>query len=69
MRNDIYPYLCETKRKNMKQEFKIYKQGVTDSMVIILSKNGEPFNRIDKIKKYIMLGYDVYDLNNNKINF
>jgi hypothetical protein len=53
----------------MKQEFKIYKQGVTDSMVIILSKNGEPFNRIDKIKKYIMLGYDVYDLNNNKINF
>ena len=51
----------------MKKEFKIYKLGVTDSKITILSKVGEDFNKKEKIKKYISLGYEVYDLNDNKI--
>ncbi len=51
----------------MKKEFKIYKAGMTDSKITILSKIGEDFNREEKIKKYLSLGYEVYDLNDSKI--
>ena len=57
----------ETKQKTMKKEFKIFKSGVTETKVTILSKVGEEFNKEQKIKKYILLGYEVYDLNDNKI--
>jgi hypothetical protein len=52
----------------MKKEFKIFKQGVTETKITILSKVGEDFNKQEKIKKYIFLGYEVFDLNDNKIN-
>ena len=51
----------------MKKEFKVYKEGVTESAVTILSKNGEYFNRASKIKMYLSLGYKVYDMNDNEI--
>ena len=51
----------------MKQEFKIYKEGTTTEMITILSKVGEPFNREDKIQKYLSLGYKVYNLQNEEI--
>jgi len=43
----------------MKSEFKIYKKGVTSEPVTIMSKEGEPFNKDQKIKKYESLGYLV----------
>ncbi len=52
----------------MIKQFKIYKLGVTDSKITILSKIGERFNRDEKIKKYIFLGYEIYDLNDIKIS-
>jgi len=52
----------------MKKEFKIYKEGTTtDGKVVILSKNGEAFNRGAKISKYLFLGYSIYDMNDNQI--
>ena len=51
----------------MKKEFKIYKKGVTDKIITIISKKGEPFNRDQKIDKYLLLGYTVYDMDNNII--
>jgi hypothetical protein len=52
----------------MKKEFKIYKKGTTDKKLTIMSKDGEPFDRQAKIKKYLSLGYKVWDMNNNEIN-
>ena len=51
----------------MKPEFKIYKKGTTEGVVTIMSKKGEPFDRHAKIKKYLTLGYKVWDMNNNEI--
>lgn len=52
----------------MKPEFKIYKSGVTEGgKVTIMSKNGEPFDREAKIRKFIALGYFVFDLNDKLI--
>lgn len=52
----------------MKNEFKIYKKGTTtNGKVTILSKEGEPFNKKAKIKKYLDLGYKVYDMNDKLI--
>jgi hypothetical protein len=51
----------------MKAEFKIFKQGRTDSIVTILSKIGEPFDRDFKIALYKYLGYSVYDLNGKEL--
>jgi hypothetical protein len=51
----------------MKREFQIYKEGVTLEKITILSRIGECFNREYKIKKYLYLGYNVFDLNGNKI--
>ena len=52
----------------MKPEFKIYKSGTTvGGKVTILSKIGEPFDREAKIKKFIALGYFVFDMDDNLI--
>jgi hypothetical protein len=51
----------------MKKEFKIYKKGTTSKKVVILSKEGEPFNKIAKIQKYLFLGYQVFNMNNKQI--
>jgi len=52
----------------MKREFKIYKQGITTAgKRTILSSTSIPFNRTEKIKKYLILGYKVYDLNDKEI--
>ena len=46
----------------MKREFQIFKQGVTDGKITILSKNGEYFNKSAKVAKYKYLGYTVYEM-------
>lgn len=51
-----------------KKEFQIQKAGITDGKVTILSKDGENFNREEKIKKYLYLGYNVYDMDGTQIN-
>lgn len=51
----------------MKAEFKIYKDGVTDGLITILSKEGEVFNRELKIIKYKYLGYRVYSMKGEEI--
>jgi len=57
------PYICnvkQDKRNNMfNHEFTIFKKGVTEAPVKILSKEGEPFNKVAKIQKYTNLGYTV----------
>jgi hypothetical protein len=53
----------------MKREFQIFKEGTTtNGKVTIVSKEGEPFNKDAKIKFYLSLGYNVYDMNNIKID-
>lgn len=54
-------------RKKMKPEFKIFKEGTTDSPITILSKNGELFDREAKIKKYLFLGFRIFDLDDKEI--
>ena len=51
----------------MKPEFKIFKTGSTEEPITIMSKEGESFDRDAKIKKYLSLGYKVYDLNGIEI--
>jgi hypothetical protein len=51
----------------MKKEFLIFKEGKTAEKVTILSKIGESFNRTEKIKMYLSLGYDVFELDGTKI--
>lgn len=51
----------------MKKEFKIFKKGVTSGKRIIFSKNGEPFNKKDKIRKYLILGYKVFNMDDKEI--
>lgn len=51
----------------MIKQFQIFKQGRTDNMVTILSKIGEHFDFNFKVQKYLYLGYDVFDMNNNPI--
>lgn len=51
----------------MKPEFQIYKKGTTDNKVIIYSKEDELFNRDVKIRKYLMLYYQVYELDDTEI--
>jgi len=51
----------------MKAEFQIEKEGTTNGKVTIMSKIGQPFDRDTKIKKYLFLGYLVYDMNGNNI--
>jgi hypothetical protein len=55
------------KTSKFKPEFKIFKTGTTAEMITISSKTNEQFNRTEKIKKYIALGYSVYNLNNTPI--
>lgn len=64
----LYISVTIIKTKIMKPEFKIYKSGVTEGgKVTIMSKNGEPFDREAKIRKFIALGYFVFDLNDKLI--
>jgi hypothetical protein len=51
----------------MKREFQIYKEGTINGKVTIMSKEGEWFDREAKIKKYIWLGYTVYDMDDKQI--
>ena len=51
----------------MKPEFKIFKSGVTDRKVTIVSEKGKPFNKEAKIQKYLDLGYIIYDLYDKQI--
>lgn len=52
----------------MKPEFKVFKSGRTPEPVTILSNPNEPFDREAKIKKYLALGYKVYDLSGKEIH-
>jgi len=51
----------------MKKQFQIYKKGKTARMITICSKIGESFDREEKIKFYLSLGYRVFDLNDKEI--
>jgi hypothetical protein len=51
----------------MKPEFKIFKSESTKGLITIMSKAGELFDREAKIKKYLLLGYKVYELNGVEI--
>jgi len=51
----------------MKNEFMIYKEGTTESRITICSQDGTPFDRSVKIRKYLTLGYEVFDMDGNKI--
>ena len=51
----------------MIKQFQIFKQGMTDSKVTILSKVGEEFDFNFKVSKYKYLGYQVFDMDNNLI--
>ncbi len=51
----------------MKKEFQVYKAGTTTNRVTILSVDGEPFDRIKKIKFYLSLGYNVYLMDGQEI--
>lgn len=43
----------------MVKQFEIFKQGVTADWITIVSKQGEEFDRVKKIAKYLSLGYQV----------
>ncbi len=51
----------------MKKEFMIYKEGMTDHKITIISKVGEPFDRESKINKYLTLGYQVFEMDGKEI--
>ena len=52
----------------MTKQFKIFKPGKTSSgKITILSKIGEPFDRDAKIRKFLSLGYFVYEMNDDLI--
>lgn len=55
------------KMKTMKPEFTVFKKGITDKPLVIVSKEGEPFNSDAKIQKYIALGYTVYSLDGKQL--
>lgn len=46
----------------MKRQFKIYKQGVTDYVVNVVSFEGQPFDVKAKMEKYLSLGYLVFTM-------
>lgn len=48
-----------TPRKKMQNEFIVFKEGVTEKPVMILSIVGRPYNRSAKIEFYKSLGYTV----------
>lgn len=51
----------------MTKQFKIYKEGTTDSKITILSKDGEPFDRNAKIQMYLSLDFKIYDMDDKEI--
>jgi len=51
----------------MNKEFKIFKEGVTDRIITILSDPSRPFDKYAKIRFYQNLGYTVFDMNDNHI--
>ena len=59
--------LYKSNNKGMKKEFKIYKEGTTSDKITILSRDGEEFNKKSKIKKYLSLGYKVYNMQDEEI--
>jgi hypothetical protein len=61
--------LGATESTNFKKQFKIYKKGITDSKITIVSKKGESFNKLAKMRMYLLLEYKVYDLNNKEIKY
>ena len=46
----------------MTPQFTVYKKGVTNEPITILSKDGEHFNKQTKIEKYLSLGYTVKEI-------
>ncbi len=51
----------------MKKEFQIFKEGITNGKITILSNPKEPFDRAAKISKFLALGYKVYDMDGKEI--
>jgi len=51
----------------MKKEFQIFKEGVTDYKITIMSNPKERFDRDAKIKRYLSLGYNVYNMKGKEI--
>lgn len=49
------------------KQFKVFKEGTMDKPVVIISVGNEPFDRDAKIRKYIGLGYNIYDMNDKEI--
>jgi hypothetical protein len=57
-----------TENNKLIAEFLIYKENVTkDGKIKIMSFENQKFNRIEKIEKYLYLGYKVYELNGKEI--
>ncbi len=52
----------------MKKEFKIFKEGTTSKKITIFSDPSTGFDRKKKIKFYLSLGYEVFDMDDKKIN-
>lgn len=48
-------------------QFKIYKEGRTSRQITIFEATGYPFDRKEKINKYLYLGYKVYELDGTEI--
>jgi hypothetical protein len=61
--------LGATESTNFKKEFKIYKKGITDRKITIVSIKGEPFNKLAKMRMYLLLQFKVYNLNNKEIKY
>jgi len=51
----------------MKKEFKVYKAGVTEEKVTIMSRGDNTFDRDAKIAKYFLLGYRVFEMDDTEI--
>jgi hypothetical protein len=45
-----------------RREFNIFKEGATDKPITIISKDGEPFDREERINFYRSMGYTVTTL-------
>ena len=48
-------------------QFKVFKKGVTTEPSTIVKVEGQPFDKEQKIAKYKMLGYTVYNMEGKEI--
>jgi hypothetical protein len=56
----------KTQTGNFKREFQVYRQGEKDKLTI-LSRQGENFDKNQKIAKYLFMGYQVFEMDGTEI--